>query len=123
MRSGLKISPIILTAFYAVVLLCGTGRVFGQSGTPIELNDLSAFKSPSKNWQIVGAAKADLAKPSSLTFIKGAGVLVNLPDKKNVGEDLYTIAEYGDIDLELDYLMAPGSNSGIYLQGDRKSVV
>ena len=44
-------------------------------------------------------------------------MLVNLPDKKHKGEDLYTLAGYGDIDLELEYLMASGSNSGIYLQG------
>ena len=48
---------------------------------------------------------------------KGTGILVNLPDKKNHGADLYTNFEHGDLDMELDYMMAKGSNSGIYLQG------
>jgi hypothetical protein len=30
---------------------------------------------------------------------------------------LFTKTVYGDADLELDYMMAKGSNSGIYLQG------
>ncbi|HYH56008.1 MAG TPA: DUF1080 domain-containing protein, partial [Anseongella sp.] len=44
-------------------------------------------------------------------------VLVNYPAKKKTGKDLYTAAEYGDMELELEFMMARGSNSGIYLQG------
>jgi hypothetical protein len=117
MKLGLKISPGILTAFYAVVLLSGIGSVFGQTAKQIELNGLTAFKSPSKSWQIVAGVQADLTKPNTLKFTDGIGVLLNLPDNRNKGEDLYTIEEYGDIDLDLEYLIAPGSNSGIYLQG------
>ena len=53
-----------------------------------------------------------------LTVANGTGVLVNLPDKKNKGADLFTNIEHGDADLELDYMMAKESNSGIYLQGN-----
>ncbi len=117
MRSGFKFSPVILTAFYAVLLFGGAAHVFGQSAVKLDLNDLSAFRNPSKSWQIVAGVKADLSKPNALNFTNGSGVLLNLPDKKNKGEDLYTIAEYGDLDLEMDYMMASGSNSGLYLQG------
>ncbi len=117
MISGLKIRPVILTAFYASLFLSATTTVFGQTVKQIDLNDLSAFKNPSKSWQIVSGVRADLAKPNSLKFNEGVGVLLNLPDKRNKGEDLYTIEEYGDVDIELEYLIAPGSNSGIYLQG------
>ncbi|MES2874912.1 MAG: DUF1080 domain-containing protein [Bacteroidota bacterium] len=113
----LKIIPLVLSAFYALVFLSGITTAFGQTGTQVELNDLSAFKNPSKSWRIVAGVKADLEKPNSLRFSDGVGVLLNLPDNRNKGEDLYTIEEYGDIDLELEYLIAPGSNSGIYLQG------
>lgn len=116
MRSKLKVSSIILTAFCAL-MLCASGLAYGQSGTQIQLNDLSSFREPSKSWQIAGGVQADLSKSNVLILSKGSGVIVNLPDKRNKGEDLYTLAEYGDIDLELDYLMASGSNSGIYLQG------
>ena len=87
-----------------------------QPGT-IPLTDLSAFKSPGNTWQLAGDVTADLGKDNTLTTSKGTGVLVNLPGKKTHGTDLYTNAEFGDTELELDYMMAKGSNSGVYLQG------
>lgn len=87
----------------------------GQTATV--LNDLSAFKNPGKSWRMVGQVTADLNKPNSLNTSPGSGILVNVPDKKNHGIDLFTRDSYGDIDLELDYMMAKGSNSGIYLHG------
>ncbi|MEO5603296.1 MAG: DUF1080 domain-containing protein [Cyclobacteriaceae bacterium] len=89
--------------------------VIGQTTT--DLSDLSAFKNPGRSWQLAGAVTADLNKQNILNISPGTGILVNLPDRKNHGIDLYTVAEYGDIDLELDYMMASGSNSGIYLHG------
>lgn len=91
------------------------GEVFAQN--KIELKDLSSFKNPSKSWRIVGDIYADLEKENSLEIKEGQGILVNLPTKKSPGEDLITNFEHGNIDLELDFLMAKGSNSGIYLQG------
>ena len=87
----------------------------GQSEIP--LNDLSFFKAPGKTWYVAGHVTADLQNANILNVTDGTGVLVNTPDKKNKGEDLFTRSEHGDIDLELDYMMAKGSNSGIYLQG------
>lgn len=81
------------------------------------LKDLTAFKNPGKSWRMAGGVTADLNKPNVLNISQGTGILVNLPDKKHHGIDLFTRDAYGDIDLELDYMMAKGSNSGIYLQG------
>src|SRR5688500_20410248 len=91
---------------------------FAQNSIP--LHDLSAFKNPGRTWAVGADAVADIGKTNTLTLLPGTGVLANLPGTG--GTDLYTSAEYGDIDLELEYMMAKGSNSGIYLQ-DRKSVV
>ena len=117
MISRLKTLMLIFKTFSALILLCGTGLAFGQSGTPIPLDNLSSFKNPAKSWQIASAVKADINTPNLLNVSNGIGILVNLPDKNNKGEDLITVSEYGDIDLEFDYMMASGSNSGIYLQG------
>jgi hypothetical protein len=84
---------------------------------PIPLNDLSSFQQPGESWQIVGDLRADLNKPNVFGTTKGTGILLNLPDKKKHGKDLFTRMEHGDMDLELDFMMAKGSNSGIYLQG------
>jgi hypothetical protein len=100
---------------------CGIGMAVvnpaaGQTGA-LPLQDLSSFHDPGKSWSITGDAAAQLDKPHVLTGGNGTGVLLNMPDKKRPGQDLYTAAEYGDVELELDYMMAPGANSGVYLQG------
>lgn len=85
--------------------------------SPLPLSDLSFFKSPSSNWQIAGDAHADLESKGLLIVKSGTGVLVNKPVNENTKADLYSTEEYGDADLELDYMMTKESNSGIYLQG------
>ncbi|GGH01602.1 family 16 glycoside hydrolase [Mucilaginibacter phyllosphaerae] len=83
----------------------------------IALNDLSAFAAPPKNWEVTGNPQADLDKVNSLTAVKGSGILLNRFDEKNPGRDLFFNLQHGDIDIEMDYMMAKGANSGIYLQG------
>ncbi len=100
---------------------CGAGMMLAQPAAAQSgkwaLTDLSAFRQPGGAWQIAGDASARLNKPDALETVKGTGVLVNLPGKKQHGQDLYSNFQHGDIDLELDYMMAAGSNSGIYFQG------
>ncbi|QJW88413.1 DUF1080 domain-containing protein [Spirosoma taeanense] len=93
-------------------------------GTPISLNDLSAFKPATANWRIVGSVRADLNKPNTLITGKGTDVLANIPqsntppsEKDAQKYNLFTNLQHGDIDLELDYMIAAKSNSGVYLQG------
>lgn len=81
------------------------------------LTELAAYQSPGKTWSIAGDVEADLGKENILKASKGTGILVNLPDKKNHGIDLISTMEHGDAELELDYMLAKGSNSGVYLQG------
>ena len=83
----------------------------------IDLTSLSAFVNPSASWRIVGDVKADLKENNKLQFTTGTGVLVNQPEGGQPGKDLFFNFKHGDVDLELDYMMAKGSNSGIYLQG------
>jgi len=89
--------------------------VIAQASIP--LTDLSFFKQASASWRVAGDVKADLNTANVLQASTGTGVLVNTPGEKTPGADLYSNMEHGDADLELDYLMAKGSNSGIYLQG------
>lgn len=84
---------------------------------PVTLTDMSFFKPSSQSWHIAGDVKADLNLKNVLKFTNGTGVLVNVPAGEAAGSDLFSKEEYGDIDLEMDYMMAKGSNSGIYLQG------
>lgn len=99
--------------------LCGMGMavVNPAAGQSVPLQDLSSFHDPGKSWSIAGDAIANLEKPDVLKAGAGTGVLLNVPDKEHPGKDLFSNAEYGDVDIELDYMMAPGANSGVYLQG------
>ncbi|HVG12479.1 MAG TPA: DUF1080 domain-containing protein, partial [Flavisolibacter sp.] len=90
-----------------------TQTVSAQEVLP--LKDLSSFRTTGKTWAVGGGVTAPLTKANELAITSGSGVLANLPGSG--GADLFTLAEYGDVDIELDYLMAKGSNSGIYLQG------
>src|SRR5688572_7074240 len=78
------------------------------------LNDLSAFSSTGTNWKIVGNVFADMRTDQVLTPQPGKGILANISDEKNRAH-LFTRMEHGDIELEMDVMMAKGSNSGIYL--------
>lgn len=115
-----KMKYFSLVASTGVICLCGINSAIGQqssgqsSAHPIEM---SSFKNPGKTWQIAGDVMVDLNALNKMDITKGTGLLVNYPDKKNHGSDLFTDLEYGDIVLELDYMMAKGANSGIYLQG------
>lgn len=104
----------------AFVWLLGTALASGQQladQSGIDLKDLSAFKNPGQAWSVAGSVTANLNEVNVLNVTKGTGVLVNQPTKKIAGSDLLTLGEHGDIVIELDYMMAKGANSGIYLQG------
>ncbi|MEX0906532.1 MAG: DUF1080 domain-containing protein [Balneolaceae bacterium] len=96
----------------AVLFLFCTG-IHAQN---IELQDLSSFDNPGESWQIAGEVRASLEESNEFRTGDGAGILVNDPGESR-GQDLFTAFEHGDIDLELDFMMAKDSNSGIYLQG------
>lgn len=92
---------------------------YRKAAEPLEFSfsDLSPFKDPGKSWKIAGDVDADLSKTNVLSTSNGTGILVNLPSSKVKGLDLFTNADFGDLELEFDYLMSKGGNSGIYLQG------
>lgn len=81
----------------------------------VRLGDLSAFRSPGANWQVAGGI-APGRQREELVTLAGAGVLANAPTP-DAAADLFTEWEHGDIELELEFLVPRGSNSGVYLQG------
>lgn len=101
--------------------LFGTVLAFGQELTDlpeVNLNELSSFSSPPKIWTTASQVTANLKADNSLKISSGTGIIVANPAKKGQNADLYTKAVHGNMVLELDYLMARGANSGIYLQGN-----
>lgn len=82
----------------------------------IPLSNLDAFDHPGSNWTITGGATADISTEGIMHTVPGTGTVVNLIAQKN-NTHLVTRERFGDIELELDFMMPKGSNSGIYLQG------
>ncbi|TCK85414.1 3-keto-disaccharide hydrolase [Albibacterium bauzanense] len=112
------ISVYLLMLSTTLVLTAEINAVYGQEkSNQIPLNDLTAFNDPGKSWAIVEDVNGNINVANSLTGVTGTGVLLNLPSKKVKGTDLYTVLEYGDVDIELKFLMSKNGNSGIYLQG------
>ena len=102
-------------SFLFIMTFLHDQRVVAQNSLP--LTDLSYFQSPGATWKLVGDVRGDLKQKAILTTTPGTGVLVNMTDFSNPGTDLVSNLHHGDLDLELDYMMALGSNSGIYMQG------
>jgi hypothetical protein len=83
----------------------------------IPLDDMSFWKPSEKNnWQIAGDVMADIDKHDVMTRTPGKGILSNIPEPKN-RTNLQSVAEFGDVDVSFDFMMAAHSNSGFYLMG------
>jgi hypothetical protein len=109
----IKPSALLKPSFLLLSLFCWQLLI---AQNKIDLSDLKEFNNAAGNWHITGDVKADFNKSHDMSFSPGVGILVNLPNE-SAREDLYTNLKHGDIDLELDCMMAKESNSGIYLQG------
>ena len=84
--------------------------------TSLPLQNLNAFRPVGSNWKLVSDVFYDVNKKGGGLTKSGSNILVNDPSGKS-NDHLFTKLEHGDMDLELDYMMEKGSNSGVYLQG------
>ena len=80
------------------------------------LDSMDGFRSVSANWSIVGDVSADREIEHQISTSAGDGILVNVPSQQ-ARENIIFDWEHGDIELELEFMMPKGSNSGVFLQG------
>ncbi len=106
---NMKIRSLLLLIFF--VFTC---KLSAQHEMNFE--DWRKFGPIPKNWKIVGGVNADWSSNDFLSTSPGTGVLVNAAQAKN-SKHLVSGFEHGDIEVEFDYMVPKGSNSGIYLQG------
>ncbi|MEO7412475.1 MAG: family 16 glycoside hydrolase [Opitutaceae bacterium] len=109
--------PRILLAF-SCALVCSFGARAQTllPSSPLPLTSLAEFKSPGANWQLAGGIAGDPRREKAIVPIPGSGVLINNPTD-SAKSALTTTWEHGDVELDLDFLLPPGSNSGVYLMG------
>jgi hypothetical protein len=86
-----------------------------QSEVLFNAADLNGWRQPRGEWQVADGVALDAAKPEVFAISPGMGVMVNGAAGRTC--DLMTVAEYGDVQLHVEFCVAKHSNSGIYLQG------
>lgn len=125
----MKSVKTLLLAISMLSVVTGWAQKFPLKTLPLE--DMSNFKTTGSNWQIVGDVVMD--RNGGMKVTPGKGILLNnvsdkdhdILDQANKKQDWATVEgykvlttwEHGDLELELDFMMPKGSNSGIYLQG------
>jgi hypothetical protein len=103
-----------LGALWLAWLVCssavqdGGTELIGDTG-------LDSWRKPATGWLVAGETLLDEADPAKLAFKPGKGILVNGKDGKC--PNLFTTPEYGDVELHVEFTVAKGSNSGVYLMG------
>lgn len=100
----------------AVFAALWTSSALGESA-PASLigHDLSAWRGGAGTWYVAGDATLDPSDAKRLKGEPGAGVTINGPDGRSA--HLISRMEHGDCQLHVEFLVAKGSNSGVYLQG------
>ncbi len=118
------IPPLVVRTFLTLLLaaLCTTQTpVQAQSSLPPErlsLESFAAFQPPGPNWTLAGAIAGDPRREKQLPLAPGTGVVACNPGTtRETRTHLFTAWEHGDLELDLEFLLTPRSNSGVYLQG------
>lgn len=83
-----------------------------------DLLRLADFKAAGANWKDAGGLKGNPREETALLIQEGTGVVVNQPGGGGGAKsDLFTEWEHADLELEGEFLLPKGSNSGIYFMG------
>lgn len=118
----LNLSGLRIIVFLLIVISYQSGKSQLGSFQTLPLDDLTKFKAQDGNWSIVGDVMMDRTKDihehgnSVVSTKPGTGIIVNMNDEVKRSA-LLTNLEHGDIELELEFMLPKGSNSGVYLQG------
>ena len=104
----------------ASLLICGLSfliaPVFGDEPESkwLDLSKLTAWQGSAKGWSTVGDAKLDIKNPKRLDAGPGTGVICNGPT--GGVPNIVSIEEFGDVEVQFDFFLPKGSNSGIKFQ-------
>src|SRR5262245_28147979 len=86
------------------VLLEAQPAEFISDGTSLE-----GWRQPLGEWLVADAVKLDSANPEKFSITPGKGVLVNGANGRTV--ELITKAEFGDVEVHVEFCIAKKSNS------------
>jgi hypothetical protein len=90
-------------------------RKITSSDCLLDGEGFAGWRQPCGEWQTAEAVTLDPARPEAFTVVAGRGVVVNGTKGRTV--DLMSEAEFGDVELHVEFCISKRSNSGVYLQG------
>jgi hypothetical protein len=102
------VKKVILSA------LAITGLALNMVWSQNKISGLEDFKEPSGKWIEAGNATLNPDDGKKLSAVDGKGVLISEQGKT---VNLVTKEKFGDLKVELDFMISKKSNSGVYLQG------
>jgi len=99
---------------FKVVFFVCVGLAMQTIGWSQRLLRLEDFNEPRGAWFETGNATLNPTDEKKLTAVNGSGVFIS-----EIGKTLNLVTKqtHGDLQVELDFMLSKGSNSGIYLQG------
>ena len=113
MLRGMKMCVLRFNCF--VVALGMAGFVMAEPVDLLEGGVLDGFREV-EMWQGVADVQAVNAE-GRLSVHGEGGILVNAPKKGEKAPYLLTKEEFGDVKIELDFMVPKGSNAGVYVMG------
>jgi hypothetical protein len=99
----------------AMVISAGPASAQKSGESNLFSDGLSAFKTPRGDWEEVASVVMDTDNPKKLKASSGKGVWYNGP--KGRTQNLFTTKKHGDIEVEVEFMIPKGSNSGIKFHG------
>jgi sugar phosphate isomerase/epimerase len=99
----------------AAVLCFALGAEVSAERVTLTGSDLSAWREPTGQWQVVGEAFMDPANEKILGTKPGTGAIYNGPAGRT--SNLLSKAEFGDVNAHIEFMISKGSNSGVYFMG------
>src|SRR3972149_3844006 len=87
----------------------------GGEWTSLIQEKMEGWQSDHGTWLNVGEAIAASDGSKRIDTNPGSGILVNGPDGKT--QNLFSQVEHGDVEARIEFMVPPGSNSGVYFQG------
>jgi hypothetical protein len=109
-----------LALIVALLASCAAAQDDAQVIEPFNGKDLSGWilkRQEGSHW-MVGVARLNPDSPRELIVSDPNDAPGELVNSRRGGVDIYTEQEFGDCTVELEVMVAQGSNSGIYLMGN-----
>ncbi|MBN2315493.1 MAG: DUF1080 domain-containing protein [Sedimentisphaerales bacterium] len=98
-----------------LMLVWGLAWISSTRAVSLTGDDLSAWREPTGQWQVVGEAFKNPQNEKLISTNPGTGIIVNGPTGKT--SNLLSKGEFGDVEAHVEFMVSKDSNSGVYFMG------